>query len=78
MEVFVSSFQYLWLLESFLVILAKTSNITLIQNVICKNTNFPVLSQAAKSESLGGKAKNLYFSSIFQIISYSQCRTGNK
>lgn len=78
MEVFVSSFQYLWLLESFLVVLAKTSNITLIQKVICKNTNFPALSQAAKSESLGGKAKNLYFSSIFQIISYSRCRTGNK
>lgn len=35
MEVFVSLFQYLWLLESFLVVLAKTSNITLIQKVLC-------------------------------------------
>ena len=71
MEVFVSSFQCLWLLESFLVVLAKISNITLIQKVLCENTNFPTLSQAAKSKSLGGKAKNMYFSSIFQIISYS-------
>ena len=50
MEVFVSLFQYLWLLESFLVVLAKTSNITLIQKVLCKNINFPALSQAAKSD----------------------------